>query len=269
MRVDTREPDADRFSALAEANYCAYIVTLPGTAVADSPACLRVRTTVPFAYLNAVVCRSLPNDTALDALIRETRAVYASLGAPLTWYITPFTAAAAHIGATLARHGFEDRGCACMAMDLAHLSALATPADYTIEEVVSAAQCREWCWTYVTGYNMPTPMADAATRVLGAMAYGPDMPLRRYLVRRNGAPVASTTLFVHKQSAGIYNVATLPAERGRGLASAVTVRALQDALAMGARVGVLHASEMAESVYRRMGFIDCPSWGSFQERRRA
>jgi len=34
METDAREPDAERFLALAEANYCAYIVTLPGTDVA-------------------------------------------------------------------------------------------------------------------------------------------------------------------------------------------------------------------------------------------
>jgi|GEM_PF-3777056 len=43
METDARQPDSDRFSALAEANYCAYIVTLPGTEVDDSPRCLRVR----------------------------------------------------------------------------------------------------------------------------------------------------------------------------------------------------------------------------------
>jgi ribosomal protein S18 acetylase RimI-like enzyme len=111
-------------------------------------------------------------------------------------------------------------------------------------------------------------MADAATRVLGAMPCGPNTLLRRYLVRIDGAPVASATLFVHGQSAGIYNVATLPAARGRGIGSAVTLAALRDGVAMGARVGVLHASDMAQSVYRRLGFIDCPRWGCFREPQR-
>jgi len=28
---------------------------------------------------------------------------------------------------------------------------------------------------------------------------------------------------------------------------------------------VLHASDMAYSVYRRMGFIDCGAWGCYRE----
>jgi hypothetical protein len=37
MEADARPPDSDRFSALSEANYCTYIVTLPGTEVDDFP----------------------------------------------------------------------------------------------------------------------------------------------------------------------------------------------------------------------------------------
>ena len=99
--ADARPPDWDRFSALAEANYCTYIVTLPGTEVDDFPPCLRVRTTIPFAYLNAVVCRDLPTGAALDALIAETRASYAAHGSPHSWSITPFTSPA-DAGETLA-----------------------------------------------------------------------------------------------------------------------------------------------------------------------
>lgn len=256
------------WSAQLEANYCAYVVRLPDAVVHDTPQYLRVRTAIPFAYLNAVVCRALPNDDALDALITATRAAYRSHGVPLTRYITPGTTNP-NLAATLERHGLVDHGNACMALDLAALPALPTPAGCTLEEVESPGQYREWCWTFVTGFGMPGPMADAATRVLGAMACGPDTPLRRYLVRIDGAPVASATLFVHGQSAGIYNVATLPAARGRGIGAAVTLAALRDGVAMGARVGVLHPSDMAQSVYRRLGFSDCPRWGCFREPQRA
>lgn len=255
------------WSAQLEANYCAYIVRLPDAIVRDTPHYLQVRTAIPFSYLNAVVCRALPNDDALDALITATRAEYRSHGVPLTWYVTPSSSTPC-LSATLARHGLVDHGNACMAMDLTGLPALPTPTGCTIEEIESPSQYREWCWTFVTGFGMPGPMAAAATLVLGAMACGPDTPLRRYLVRIDGAPVASATLFVHGQSAGIYNVATLPSARGRGIAAAVTLAALRDGVAMGARVGVLHASDMAQPVYRRLGFSDCPAWGCFREPQR-
>ena len=153
MGMEARQPDWERFSALAEANYCAYVVTLPGTEVADSPACLRVRTTIPFAYLNAVVCRDLPTGAALDALIAETRADYAAHGSPHSWYVTPFTIPA-DAGETLAARGLVRQEQANMAIDLADLpEAAPVPADCTIEEVYGAERFDEWGRTYVTGYG--------------------------------------------------------------------------------------------------------------------
>ncbi len=254
METDARQPDADRFSALAEANYCAYIVALPGTDVADSPQCLRVRTPIPFAYLNAVVCRDLPTGAALDALIAETRADYAAHGSPHSWYVTPFTTPA-DAGEMLAASGLVRQEQANMAIELTALPETApVPADCTIEEVYGAARFDEWGRTYVTGLGMPPAMAA------GALA-----TLRRYLARLGGAPVASATLFMGGGAAGIYNVATLPEARGRGIATAVTLAALREAEAQGETVGVLHASEMAYSVYRRMGFVECCVWGCYRE----
>jgi predicted acetyltransferase len=60
-------------------------------------------------------------------------------------------------------------------------------------------------------------------------------------------------------------VATLPEARGRGIATAVTLAALREAQRQGETVGVLHASEMAYSVYRRMGFAECCIWGCYRE----
>jgi ribosomal protein S18 acetylase RimI-like enzyme len=265
MEMDARQPDWKRFSALAEANYCAYIVTLPGTEVADSPACLRVRTTIPFAYLNAVVCRALPTDTSLDTLIAETRASYAAHGSPHSWYVTPFTTPA-DVGETLAARGLVRQELANMAIDLAALPETAPmPADCTIEEVYGAERFDEWGQTYVTGLGMPPAMAAGALATLRGMPSGPGTPLRRYLARLGGAPVASATLFMGGGAAGIYNVATLPEARGRGIGTAVTLAALREAQAQGETVGVLHPSEMAYWVYRRMGFGECCVWGCYRE----
>jgi ribosomal protein S18 acetylase RimI-like enzyme len=56
--------------------------------------------------------------------------------------------------------------------------------------------------------------------------------------------------------AGIYCVATLPAERGKGLGAHVTAEALRRAHAMGYRVGILQSSAAGHTIYLRLGFED-------------
>jgi ribosomal protein S18 acetylase RimI-like enzyme len=54
--------------------------------------------------------------------------------------------------------------------------------------------------------------------------------------------------------AGVLFVNTDPAWRGRGIASAMTVAALRSAAAAGARRATLDATDVALSLYRRLGF---------------
>jgi ribosomal protein S18 acetylase RimI-like enzyme len=54
--------------------------------------------------------------------------------------------------------------------------------------------------------------------------------------------------------AGIYDVATLPEARGRGIGSTLTLVPLLDARRVGYRTGVLQSSEMGYEVYQKMGF---------------
>jgi ribosomal protein S18 acetylase RimI-like enzyme len=102
------------------------------------------------------------------------------------------------------------------------------------------------------GYGLPVDWASITYDLW--LKFGFDFPTRNYLGYLNGKPVSTSTVFYGGGAAGIYDVATLPEVRGKGLGAALTLKPLQDAREMGYRVGVLQSSEMGFNVYKKLGF---------------
>ena len=76
------------------------------------------------------------------------------------------------------------------------------------------------------------------------------------LAKLDGKNVAIATAYDHDGDATIFNVGTLPAARRRGLGTAVTALALHDACDRGCTSATIQSTEMAEGVYRSLGFRD-------------
>ena len=70
----------------------------------------------------------------------------------------------------------------------------------------------------------------------------------------SGRPVAGSMVSVNEGVAGIYNVVTSPAARGRGLGAYMTWSAIDAGRERGCDIATLQSSEMGFGVYRRMGF---------------
>jgi ribosomal protein S18 acetylase RimI-like enzyme len=77
-----------------------------------------------------------------------------------------------------------------------------------------------------------------------------------YLAREHGEPAACVATIDADGDCGIYAVATRPASRGRGLASALMRQALADARRRGCKTSSLQSSNAAVSVYERIGYRD-------------
>jgi len=75
-----------------------------------------------------------------------------------------------------------------------------------------------------------------------------------YLARAGGRPVSTATVWVGDGTAGVFNVATPPDDRGRGYGRAVTTHAIREGFGSGADLAWLQASPLGAPVYRAMGF---------------
>lgn len=75
-----------------------------------------------------------------------------------------------------------------------------------------------------------------------------------YVAHLDGEPAATVVIFPVGGDASVWDVATLPEARGRGLCARLMHRALGDARANGCDFSSLQATKLGEPVYARLGY---------------
>jgi GNAT superfamily N-acetyltransferase len=213
---------------------------------------------IPIAEYNAVTRFRLPDGTGpatVRARVRHILAVFAQRRLGMLWWVGPATRPA-NLGDYLRDAGLEFLGSGPgMAADLTALNGSGTPpASLHIERVGDEAALWQWVQVAGTSYGEPEAILQSRFAVHAALGLDGDRPLQRYLALLDGEPVAIAALLLAAGVAGIYEVATIPAARRKGIGGAVTLEALRQASARGYRVGVLEASPMGFPVYTRLGF---------------
>ena len=127
-----------------------------------------------------------------------------------------------------------------------------TPQGLEISTVEDKTKLRVWAHVFTLGYGLPPNWESAIFDMWFGLGF--DFPIRNYLGYLDGEPVATSTVFYGAGVAGIYDVATLPHSRGKGIGTALTLKPLLDAHEMGYHIGVLQSSEMGYNVYKKLGF---------------
>ncbi len=107
-------------------------------------------------------------------------------------------------------------------------------------------------------FGMPLQLADdlMTPALLNTRLHG-------YIGYIDGQPVGTSALVASDGVAGVYNVATLPEYRGRGIGEAMTWHAVRKGVEAGCVIGSLQASAMGQPVYARMGFRTIAPYESY------
>jgi ribosomal protein S18 acetylase RimI-like enzyme len=100
------------------------------------------------------------------------------------------------------------------------------------------------------GFEVPLEHLTAMFTPLVAATPGISV----YVARADGRAVSTVTTWAGDGTVGIFNVATPPAERGRGYGRAITAHAVHEGFEAGADLAWLQASPLGEPVYRALGF---------------
>ena len=176
-------------------------------------------------------------------------------GLPMVWVTGPATAPP-DLGERLVARGFAEEEQSGMAVDLA---ALPDPADLPrgveIDRVDDdPVALREGADIVELAFEMPAVVLDTLLESLSALAPEDRELVHSYVATLHGEPVGASTLFLGAGVAGIYNVATVPDARGRGIGTAIALHPLGEARALGYRAGILQSTPAATHLYRRLGF---------------
>jgi GNAT superfamily N-acetyltransferase len=220
---------ADRFAWIAE-RVTGRVERRDDAVIADAGS--------PVVFDNGVVVLGSPSAVDLDALVTDARAFFdpdrpwVLLSALPTPDLTPLGLELMGHPPVMARlpgptpaGGDGDRG-------------------LDIVEVGDAAALAEWNDTFAAAYPMPSvPPFDE--HLLGG-------PLRFWLGREGGRPVAASAAWLTDRLTDVEYVATLPEVRGKGYGAAITWPATT---VQPDRPAVLIASDPGRPVYERMGYV--------------
>ena len=218
---------------------------------------------IPYPVFN-IVARTFLAPDRVDAAIEGAIARCRSREVPMLWITGP-NAHPADLDERLKAHGFVNAGDPIgMAADLLSLPEhLSTPPGLVIQQVAEIGTLQRWIEACNRGFGRPDFVGQAFLDAYSCLGLGAGFPLFHYIGWLNGEPVAASLLFLGAGVAGIYDVATVPEARQKGIGAAMTRAPLLEARARGYRIGILHALKMGVSVYRRLGFQDYCTFSNY------
>ena len=143
----------------------------------------------------------------------------------------------------------------CMATDLNDsVSEGQSPNNVTISLVKDKNDLLIWEDISFHGFEMPEHAREQYGVFISSFDLDEQSPQKLFLAYFDGKPVATSLLFTHINSAGIYYVSTLSAYRNKGFGLKITQAAMQSAKESGFKNVILQATPLGAKVYIRAGF---------------
>jgi ribosomal protein S18 acetylase RimI-like enzyme len=201
------------------------------------------------------ICRARLEPASAREAAAEAVAYFAERRRPFSWWVGPGDRPG-DLGAVLETLGLERAEAElAMAMPLGRLPREAASVQgLEVRRVTQPVELETFAELSAANWTPPDPDVTRFYRLAAAALLDLDSPQWLYVGYLDGEPVATAEGTVAGGTAGLYNISTRPAYRGRGIGSRMTWHPLRDALASGCDLGVLQAAPEGVSIYRRLGF---------------
>ena len=204
---------------------------------------------------NGVITANLEKEKVVDA-ISKAKDYFSSLEKPWTWYTGPITRPV-DIGKYLVKEGLKkSHDMLGMAVGLDTLNGSGRyPKEFAVKKVDSPETLKDF--VYVESLCFDTikkaSLNDYYT-IEEAYGFSDKLPKQSFLGYLKGKPVASSTMVLGNGVVGVFNIGTIPKARKKGIGTLMTLIPLQEARAMGYKVGILHSPAKGSSMAQRIGF---------------
>lgn len=197
--------------------------------------------------------KPLTSDNAKS--IADIKEIYKKINLRFWWWIYPY-GQSPETGKILQDAGLRlIEKVPCMAADLNDsVSDKQIPDSITISPVKDKNDLHIWEDTSFHGFEMPRRAREQYGAFVSSFDLGAQSPQKLFLAYFEEKPVATSLLFTHNNSAGIYYVSTLPAFRNKGFGLKITQAAMQAAKESGFKNVILQATPLGAKVYTRAGF---------------
>jgi GNAT superfamily N-acetyltransferase len=221
-----------------------------GSDLEDDGASVRMASGLPIAFLNGAFCRRPVAPSDADAVVRAAIDFFGVRAVP--WLLWTRSSADVALSAACARAGLREvGGPPAMVLPAIPREAPALPDRVEVARA-SVADLELVRQILADGFGMPIEVAQTfvAEPLLDADGTAVVIGLL------DGRPMTTALVHVSGRTAGIYNVATLPDARGRGVGAAATWAAVMAGREIGAEHAILQSSSSGYPLYSRMGFVD-------------
>lgn len=242
----------------ADANLAAHAIlpcrVLPGARVWADEALTVVDSGLPCDTFN-LICRSRLRAEAAAQRIADALAYYQETQHPFSWWLGP-GAQPDDLPHRLAAAGLEPAESElAMGLDLADLPGPDPwPEGLTIRRVTTPEELEAYATLSAANWSPPDAHVLAFYRAAAPHFLSPRCDQWLYLGYYATTPVATAELTRAGSVAGLYSIATLPDQRGRGIGTAMTRTPLRDAARAGLTHAILQAAPMGQRLYARLGF---------------
>lgn len=131
----------------------------------------------------------------------------------------------------------------------------------SIRSVTTTEALQQWIHVWELGNT--EEVMDLWFTCYSHLYYRREGPLHLYIGILDGEAVATAEVFFGGGVAYIGAINTLARYRGRGIGTSMTSNVLQSAQKQGYHIGVLTASPMGETIYRRLGFQEYGTFSTY------